>query len=79
MVLPISDSPKPPPQRVTLTLPFIKNSNYLYFCAVGDGKADMLKRILADGDMTIPSANVRPKNSYGKLLWFLDQPAAKLL
>jgi 6-phosphogluconolactonase len=77
--LPISDSPKPPPQRVTLTLPFINNSNYLYFCAVGEGKADMLKRILVDNDLTIPSANVRPKNSNGKLVWFLDKPAARLI
>lgn len=78
LVLPISDSPKPPPERVTLTLPFINNSNFLFFCAVGEGKADMLKRILKDADLTIPSANVRP-NKNGKLVWFLDEPAGKSL
>jgi 6-phosphogluconolactonase len=79
LVLPIADSPKPPPQRVTLTLPFINRSNYLMFCAVGEGKAEMIKRILKDDDLSLPSSNVKPTTNHGLLFWFLDKPAAKLL
>ncbi|CAF0735616.1 unnamed protein product [Brachionus calyciflorus] len=79
IVIAVHDSPKPPPQRVTLTFSYINNSNYLFFCAVGDGKADMIKRILIDRDLSIPSANVRPKFVNGVLKWFIDQPAAKAL
>lgn len=79
LVIPVTDSPKPPPQRVTLTLDYINNSDYLVFCAVGEGKAEMLKRILKDKDLSLPSANVQPRTAEGVLLWFVDQPAARLL
>jgi 6-phosphogluconolactonase len=79
LVLPIADSPKPPPQRVTLTLPFINRSSYLIFCAVGEGKAEMIKRILKDEDLALPSTHVKPATQNGLLFWFLDKPAAKLL
>lgn len=79
LVIPVRDSPKPPPQRVTLTLPYINNSSYLFFCAVGENKASMLKRILKDNDLTLPSANVRPVHKQAILKWFIDQPASKEL
>jgi len=79
LVLPINDSPKPPPQRVTLTLSPINRSDYLFFCAVGAGKAEMMKRIHVTKDLSIPSANVRPTNAHGKLAWFIDAPAATQL
>lgn len=77
VVLPISDSPKPPPQRVTLTLNYVNNSKNLFFFACGAGKANMLKRILVDKDLSLPCANVLPKS--GVLKWFVDKDAARLL
>ncbi|RNA15875.1 6-phosphogluconolactonase [Brachionus plicatilis] len=77
LVIPVCDSPKPPPQRVTLTLPYINNSSYLFFCAVGENKASMLKKILEDKDLSLPSANVRPASGEGVLKWFIDQAASK--
>lgn len=79
LVMPVRDSPKPPPERVTLTLPFINNSSYLFFCAVGESKSSILKRILKDKDLTLPSANVRPIHREGILRWFIDPAAAKYL
>lgn len=42
-VAPITDSPKPPPSRVTLTFPVINNAKYCVFAMAGEGKADMVK------------------------------------
>ncbi|KAM9312875.1 6-phosphogluconolactonase [Gastrophryne carolinensis] len=76
IVAPISDSPKPPPQRVTLTLPVINAAKTVVFVATGEGKAPILKRILQSEDPDpLPAARVAPVK--GKLLWFLDEPAAR--
>ncbi len=77
LVLSISDSPKPPSQRVTLTLKYLNNSSHLLFYACGAGKADMLKRILVDKDSSLPCACVSPNS--GVLKWFIDSMAAAKL
>jgi 6-phosphogluconolactonase len=76
LVIAVRDSPKPPPQRVTLTLDYINNSRFLYFVAVGENKSGILKTIVVDKDMSIPSANVKPARPENTLIWFLDKPAA---
>ena len=84
----ITDSPKPPPCRVTLTLPVTcrsySNSNKVessqvvnsasccVFAAVGESKAAMMKRLLADKE-PLPAALVRP--SQGEVVWVLDSGA----
>lgn len=42
-VAPISDSPKPPPNRITFTFPILNNARYCAFIATGSSKADILK------------------------------------
>lgn len=39
----ISDSPKPPPSRITMTYPVINNARYCVFAISGKEKADMVK------------------------------------
>ncbi len=80
-VAPIADSPKPPPERITLTLPLINNARHVAFLAAGTGKVDILAQVLGqsqalglDNAETLPAARVQPTS--GNLHWFVDQAAA---
>ncbi|RME79707.1 MAG: 6-phosphogluconolactonase [Chloroflexi bacterium] len=75
----LTDSPKPPPERVTLTLPVLNHARCVAFLATGAGKADTLARVLhpSKPDTTLPAALVRPAD--GELHWFIDRAAAAKL
>ncbi|EDV25967.1 6-phosphogluconolactonase [Trichoplax sp. H2] len=73
----ISDSPKPPPQRITLTYPIINAAKSVAFVCTGEAKADVLKKIICDNDQSFPSARVKLTN--GEHIWFLDRGAASKL
>jgi 6-phosphogluconolactonase len=71
----VPDSPKPPPQRVSLTLRSLGLAEEVWLLATGASKAQAVAAALA-GDTTLPSARVR-----GRLAtrWFLDAEAASEL
>jgi 6-phosphogluconolactonase len=54
-VAPVRGSPKPPPERVTLTLPVLRRARFTLLLATGEEKRDALSRALA-GDRSIPLA-----------------------
>ncbi len=58
--------------RITLTYPALESSAYAAFLVVGEGKRDMLKRLIA-GDAALPSARLDP---VGELIVFCDEAAA---
>lgn len=76
LIAPISDSPKAPPCRVTMTYPLINKAHCCVFAMAGDGKAAMVKRILKDKE-NLPAGRVHPIS--GNLYWILDEAAASLL
>ncbi|KAJ8915795.1 hypothetical protein NQ315_004607, partial [Exocentrus adspersus] len=68
----LTDSPKPPPSRITLTFPVINNAKVCVFAVCGKEKAEVVKRILTDKE-DLPSTRVNP--SSGDLYWILDKEA----
>ncbi len=77
IVAPISDSPKPPPKRVTLTLPVLNNAKAVVFVSTGEGKKEVIEKVLKNKDEQFPATRVRPTT--GDLFWILDKPAASNL
>ncbi|HUR84116.1 MAG TPA: 6-phosphogluconolactonase [Solirubrobacteraceae bacterium] len=51
----VRESPKPPPERVTLTLPVLRRARYTLLLVTGASKAGALARAL-EGDPSIPVA-----------------------
>lgn len=75
-VAPVLDAPKPPPIRITMTLPLINNGRDVVFVAAGAGKADILSRVLnrQPRRQKLPAELVNPTD--GSLQWFIDRAAA---
>jgi 6-phosphogluconolactonase len=73
-VLPVTDSPKPPPERVTLTFPALNNSMEILFVAAGAGKASVLDAVWNHPTLGLPAQRVRPGR--GSVTWWVDVAAA---
>jgi 6-phosphogluconolactonase len=69
----IEDSPKPPPRRITLSLPVITHGVKVAFVATGRGKKDILEKIFEEGN-SLPCALVN-EGCGEKCSWFVDYPA----
>jgi 6-phosphogluconolactonase len=52
----VHDSPKPPSERITLTLPKINASHRIVLLATGAEKAPMLERVIAGPDPAVPAS-----------------------
>jgi 6-phosphogluconolactonase len=79
LVAVIRDSPKPPPTRLTLTLPVINHAAQIHFFVTGAEKAEALRSTLQGPRnwQKFPAQAVQPVN--GQLIWWVDEKAAGLL
>lgn len=68
----VSESPKPPSERITLTIPTLNRSDELWFIATGASKSNSVARAVA-GDKSLPAAH-----PHGRVAtyWFIDAEAA---
>ncbi len=77
MVLGVPDSPKPPPQRITLTLPAVRRSRQVWLVVSGDAKAEAVAACVGGADADDwPAAGARGRE---QTLWLLDSAAASQL
>lgn len=74
-VLPIADSPKPPPKRITLSLPVVQHGIKIGFIAVGGGKKEIMKQIFdTEEGRQLPCGLVN-NAAQERVSWFVDYPA----
>lgn len=74
LVVAVTDSPKPPPVRVTLTLPALQSAREVWLIVSGEAKADAVAAAV-DGAHPdeIPAAGAR---GIEKTVWLLEETAA---
>lgn len=73
-VLPVRDSPKPPPERVTMTRPVINSSQRVWLVLTGADKASALGLALAGASYgSVPAAGAKGRR---RTIFFVDDAAA---
>ena len=76
-VVGVRGCPKPPPQRVTLTLPAFAAARQAWFVVAGVDKAAAVAAVVAGaGPLQVPAAGVRARE---RTLWLVDRAAASRL
>ena len=63
--------------RLTMTYPVINNAKSIVLIVSGEGKAEVVRTIIEEGDTNLPASRVIP--IHGRLIWLLDVDAAALL
>lgn len=73
----VTGSPKPPPERISLTFSALNRTREVWFLVTGDGKAEAVARALADEGSVqqTPARGVTAEPS----TWWLDEDAASAL
>jgi 6-phosphogluconolactonase len=72
-VLPVHDSPKPPPTRLSLSLGLINQARHGWFLVTGADKAEALARLREAAEPLLPAGTVRLDP--GGLVWLVDRAA----
>jgi 6-phosphogluconolactonase len=78
-VVAVLDAPKPPPCRLTLTVPVLNAAKLVLFMTTGADKAQALQEVL-EGDASpdqYPAKHVRP--GADRLIWLVDEAAGGTL
>ena len=70
----VTDSPKPPPERITLTFAALNRAEAVWFLVSGKGKAEAVSRALAGADKhELPATGVTGSS---ETIWLIDAAAA---
>ena len=78
-VVPVRGAPKPPMDRISLTLPVINAARQVVLVAAGEGKAGILERVWTarEDEPLLPAQRVHP--TAGEKRWLVDRAAAARL
>jgi 6-phosphogluconolactonase len=77
LVVGVVDSPKPPPRRITLTLPAVRRSREVWLIVSGAAKADAVAAAVGGADPNeVPAAGAVGREA---TVWLLDEDAARKL
>ncbi|MGV0686163.1 6-phosphogluconolactonase [Mycolicibacterium thermoresistibile] len=77
LVVPVTDSPKPPPRRISLTLPAVRRARQVWLVVSGAAKADAVAAAVNGADpVDIPAAGAVGREA---TVWLLDEEAASRL
>jgi 6-phosphogluconolactonase len=77
LVVGVHDSPKPPPERISLTLAALAGTERLLVLAAGPGKAAAVARARAGDDrLPVTRAVAAVRSGGGSVTWLLDRAAA---
>lgn len=68
----VTEAPKPPPERISITLPVINRSERVWFLVSGAEKADAVQRVFA-GDQSLPAFLV---HGVTETCWMIDPEAS---
>ncbi|MCJ1353486.1 MAG: suppressor of los1-1 [Icmadophila ericetorum] len=73
----VDDSPKPPPRRITLTLPVVTHGLKIAFVATGEGKQGIMREILdTEEGRSLPCGLVN-EGGQERVSWFTDSKAVQ--
>lgn len=77
LVVGVPDSPKPPPRRITLTLPAVQRSRQVWLVVAGAAKAEAVAAAVGGADpVSVPAAGAIGRE---QTVWLLDLAAAAQL
>jgi 6-phosphogluconolactonase len=78
LVVAVRDSPKPPPERISLTVEALAGAAHCLVLAAGAGKREIVKRALAeDSSLPVVAATEAVEAAGGAVSWLLDEAAAE--
>jgi len=76
-VVAVRNCAKPPPTRISLTLPALRRARDIWLMTAGEAKADAVALALAGaGEVQLPVSGARGQR---RTLWLLDRGAASKL
>jgi 6-phosphogluconolactonase len=77
----VTDAPKPPPDRISLTFGALNRTRAVWFVVSGAEKADAVARALATGEQAADVHDVPAVGVHGQeeTVWFLDEGSASRL
>jgi 6-phosphogluconolactonase len=77
LVVGVTDSPKPPPRRITLTLPAVQRSREVWLVVSGEAKAEAVAAAVGGASpVDVPAAGGIGRDA---TVWLLDEDAASKL